>query len=284
MASRVASIMAPIQRILLPRRSYACGGSVTAGGVVLSGLVRSARFVLAVQVYLRHAVDSAGRCPVCVGMPCRPRIHAAKIIEAAGVDPREVYPMRGWCGLRVSPQLHHPRCPSPGTRAGRVGRRPATMSVARRGRTPSRRTGTSVTGCVGLPPGTYAIGRMGVGLGRSCLWCSMRTGDRMPIGAAEHARDPWTLRGLLVCGLCGRPCYPLQLPGGPRAYRRSCGCGLLPIVATGVEEAVDRVVRDERPALVEGVAAALLAAAYRRALSAVRVDATGLHPQLVWRT
>ena len=58
-----------------------------AGAVLASGLRHSRTFDIAVDVYRRHRPDGSGRCGLCSIRNCRPRLHGAKIIEAANEDP-----------------------------------------------------------------------------------------------------------------------------------------------------------------------------------------------------
>jgi hypothetical protein len=47
---------------------------------------RSALYETAVGLYMRHHLDENGRCSRCRRPTCAVRMHAAGVIEAAGVD------------------------------------------------------------------------------------------------------------------------------------------------------------------------------------------------------
>jgi hypothetical protein len=68
---------------------YVAGQYVAGQHTVISGLRDSMTYRLAVQVYQSHSDLGTGGCPRCgAAAPCRPREHAATVIQAAGDDPR----------------------------------------------------------------------------------------------------------------------------------------------------------------------------------------------------
>lgn len=95
-----------------------------------------------------------------------------------------------------------------------------------------------------------------------------------PSPPAAPSGDPYILRGLLVCGGCGRRLCPLETVGGGRAYRSPCGCRLHPVDAEAVEQrTVEAAMRRARRRMVPGATAAGFALV-RDVLIAVRVGAT----------
>jgi len=96
----------------------------------------------------------------------------------------------------------------------------------------------------------------------------------------RRSRDPYTLRGILACGVCGHRMCPVRMAGGGvRSYGCPCRCrGLVDAAAAElqVSDAAARQVPFDVPD-------AYRAAFYAQLLIAVILDGVGA-PVFTWRT
>lgn len=117
----------------------------------------------------------------------------------------------------------------------------------------------------------------------------VRAGSALIGGAVSRevlavSTDQWTLRGLLSCASCGGRLQPLQIGGGPRAYRGPCGCRLRPIDAAIVERLAYDAAEQHAPTVISGMPAECHKAVFRQLFAEILVGPTPDEMQIIWRT